>query len=149
MGAGLGGGDGDDEPALGQHQRELAERAGEPVALASQPQLVAVAEQPVGVGLVGGDLRRGRTRHPALGQQPLPLPDAVAAVQLAHRCEIARADVDARPTEAASEGVAIPGRVDAERSQQARTQVVEQVLTGARADEFAEQPGRAVVVHVP
>ncbi len=44
LGAGLGRGDRDDEAALGQHQRELAERAVQPVALAAQPQLVAVAE---------------------------------------------------------------------------------------------------------
>ena len=114
--------------ALGQDQRELAVGAVQPVALASQPQLIAVAEQPVGVGLLGGDLGRGGAGHPALGQQPPALPDAVAAVQLAHRGEVARADMDPRPTEAASHRVTVPRGVDTQRFEQARTQVVEQVL---------------------
>ena len=66
-----------DEAALGQDQRELAEGAVQPVALAAQPQLVAVAEEPVGVGFVGGDLRRW-WRAP-------PSPRAAAAVPARRR----------------------------------------------------------------
>ena len=135
---------------LGQHQAELAEGAVQPITLPADPHLVAVAGGPVAVvGGVGRDLAASGLGDVLGGNQLAALPRPAQPVQLAEPGQLGGGDMQAGEAELASLLVGLPARLDAERLEQPRSQVVHQGLAGASPHQLAEHPAGEVVVGVP
>src|SRR5205823_781056 len=105
-------------------------------AVAAAPELVAVALVPIALRIapVGG-LPGGRRFDPRRGHELLPVPPALLKVELAEFRNVLGADAQAIPAGRDALGAGLPRRaVDAQRLEQARSQVVEDRLAGRLLD---------------
>ena len=143
-------GNGDDGVLLGHDEGELAAGAGGPIGpVAVTPELVSVSLVPgaVGIAAVGG-LPAGGLLHPLGGQQLFALPLAPLQIQLPEAGDRLRRDAQPESAVRDALGIGAPGRLhDAQRVQQPRAQIVQQVLPGDRVHNRRQhvRGGRVVV----
>ena len=141
----------DDGVLFGQHHHVLAERPVAAVAVATHPGLQAVAATPVRFGpLRVLDLHRRRLGDPALGQDPLAVPDAVVEVQLSEPGDGVQVREHTREAQVDARLVLEPAQLaDADRVEHAASQLLGQALPVETLQDRRQREHRRLVVREP